>query len=349
MLLFFGRVSLFIKNSIIRRLLQNEKLLQLAYNTKVSRFSKPKNEDSPKTLNERLKNKILMELQTNLPHFSKSLVEYQIDNIWVKIPVSHNLPIFLGTHPLYSRNLPRISKIVYSKYPKLSLIDVGANIGDSVALIRNEVHFPILAIEGEPSLFSVLEQNSIKFDDLYIVKKFLGDCNVTINASISIEQGTMAYIKDDPSCSDSINLQTLDDLLKDYPEFQDAKILKIDTDGFDLKILRGADNFLSEAKPVLFFEYSPFLLSQQQEDGLSIFPYLQSKGYKNLLIYDNLGYLMMQTTVDNLDLLSDLHNYFMSKKLQSYCDVCAFNDFDDSLFQSVKEAEHLFYKNLNSA
>ena len=119
-----------------------------------------------------------------------------------------------------------------------------------------------------------------------IVKQFLGDRNVTINANISVEQGTMAYIKEDPSCFDSISIQTLDDLLKDYPKFRHSKILKIDTDGFDLKILRGADNFLSEAKPVLFFEYSPFLLSQQQEDGLSIFPYLQSKGYKNLLIYD---------------------------------------------------------------
>jgi hypothetical protein len=43
------------------------------------------------------------------------------------------------------------------------------------------------------------------------------------------------------------------------PILVNSKMLKIDTDGFDTLILKSAVDFLKRAKPIIFFEYDPFL------------------------------------------------------------------------------------------
>lgn len=38
--------------------------------------------------------------------------------------------------------------MVQQKYPDLSLIDIGTNVGDTVAIVRQDAHYPILCVEG---------------------------------------------------------------------------------------------------------------------------------------------------------------------------------------------------------
>ena len=51
-------------------------------------------------------------------------------------------------YPQYSQNLPRLVGLVASKYPRPGLIDVGANIGDTVRFVRAVDDTPVLCIEG---------------------------------------------------------------------------------------------------------------------------------------------------------------------------------------------------------
>ena len=63
----------------------------------------------------------------------------------------HPLETYLKTYKYYSRNFPRIAKLIERKYAVFSIIDVGANIGDTVALLRSEnITQMIHAIEGNP-------------------------------------------------------------------------------------------------------------------------------------------------------------------------------------------------------
>jgi hypothetical protein len=41
--------------------------------------------------------------------------------------------------------------LTQAKYPNLTMIDVGANVGDSIAIVRVDV--PILCVEGEDHFF----------------------------------------------------------------------------------------------------------------------------------------------------------------------------------------------------
>lgn len=130
--------------------------------------------------------------------------------------------------------------------------------------------------------------------------------------------------------------------------FQQAKMIKIDTDGFDNKIIRGSVDFVSQSKPVIFFEYDPFFLAQQNEDCLSVFSSLLKLGYSKLLIYKNDGEFLLSTDLSNNILLEDLTHYYTGRKGVNYCDICVFHNEDEDLFYKIRESELHFFAEARS-
>ncbi|MEW5859432.1 MAG: FkbM family methyltransferase [Cyanobacteriota bacterium] len=282
----------------------------------------------------------------NLP-FKEPLIQYNIAGFPLLVPISHQLPLILKLCPHYSSNLARMAKYVKQKYQDLKFIDIGANIGDSIAILRKEAEFPILCIEGDNQFLSVLEKNSALFSEIYIAKTYLGEFNKTIRGNILKEGGT-AHLQEQEDYGEKpiIEVKKLSEVLKEYPLFSTSKMIKIDTDGFDGKILRGATDFLKSEKPVIFFEYDPFLLAEQGDDGISIFKDLREYSYQNMLIYDNFGDLIISMDVDNTRLLQEIHLYFSGRWGHRYCDICIFPTEDSDLFETVRQHEIQFFENI---
>ena len=293
----------------------------------------------------RLKSTIFNRLFNLILKTGDPLIKHDISGVTLFLPFSHQLPFILKNYPLYSSNLARLAKYVKQKYEHLKFIDIGANIGDSIALLRKEAEFPILCIEGDEQFLSVLEKNATLFSEVHIVKAYLGDSSHSIRGT-TIKQGGTAHLSENKVGDNIIEIKKLSDVLKDYPLFLQSKMIKLDTDGFDCKILRGAADFLKSAKPIIFFEYDPFFLSDQGDDGISIFPDLSSYGYKNLLIYDNFGDLMISTNIDNYRLLKEIHLYFSGRLGHRYCDICVFHTEDNDLFEIAREREVQFFENI---
>lgn len=293
----------------------------------------------------RFKANIFTRLFYKITKFSDPLISYEIAgcNLW--IPFSHQLPFILKKYPMYSSNLARLAKYVKQKYEHLKFIDIGANIGDSIAILRKEAEFPILCIEGDDQFLSVLEKNAALFSDVYIIKAYLGDSSNSIRGA-SIKQGGTAHLSENKVGENIIEVKKLSDVLKDYPSFWQSKMIKVDTDGFDCKILRGAADFLQSAKPIIFFEYDPFFLAEQGDDGISIFNDLSDYGYKKLLIYDNFGDLMLSANIHDYRLLEELHLYFSGRLGHRYCDICVFHTEDSDLFEIAREYEMKFFENI---
>jgi hypothetical protein len=84
------------------------------------------------------------------------------------------------------------------------------------------------------------------------------------------------YADHDPRGEQEVTVTTLDTLLATEPRLD---FLKIDTDGFDFKVLRGAAVLLASQKPLLFFELVPSLTPTALED----LAWLQSAGYEQLV------------------------------------------------------------------
>ncbi|QHW00500.1 FkbM family methyltransferase [Spirosoma endbachense] len=270
------------------------------------------------------------------------LVEAFVGQFKLHIPFSHELPFIIKSSPYYSTNLARIAEQVNRKYSDLKFIDIGANIGDSVALLRSKATFPILCIEGDPYFFSILHKNATNFADVYLSKTYVGETAGELKAK-SVEVGGTAHLSQAGLEADTIHIKKLSSILAGNPIFKLSKMLKIDTDGFDNKILRGSIDFIEAAKPVVFFEYDPFFLAQQNDDGISIFDTLATNGYQNILIYENYGELMLSADLKDKRLLEDINYFFTGRKGLMYCDICAFHKEDNDLFNKIRESEINFF------
>lgn len=57
-------------------------------------------------------------------------IEYHYKEYSIKLPANHMLPVYQKYHPKYDRFLPHLVKYIE---PSDTVIDVGANVGDTLA------------------------------------------------------------------------------------------------------------------------------------------------------------------------------------------------------------------------
>jgi FkbM family methyltransferase len=265
-------------------------------------------------------------------------VLYNLGAARCRIPLSHDLPLFRKIYPLYSTNIARLAFQVNQKYPNLKGIDIGANVGDTVAAMRHAAHFPILCIEGDPQFFSLLKRNICQFENVFTTRAFVGNCRSVLSGTVERKGGT-ARIVQDSAGTDSIAIQTLSNILQNFPQFLTSKLIKVDTDGFDLSILLSELAFLKQAKPVVFFEYVPSLMASYNAEGRIFFAKLHNIGYQTALIYENTGTYLLGANLENDALLEDIHEYYARRMIHRYCDICIFHQEDLDLWRTIRRSE----------
>jgi FkbM family methyltransferase len=275
---------------------------------------------------------------------------YKIGSKEILLPLDHALDQYQSTWKRYDVALGYISGFVFKKYPSSSFIDIGANVGDSAALVRNYSSVPILAIEGSPDFFPYLEHNSIVIQGVVCAACFVGAEDLISSASIQYSVGT-ASIKEEvsggsnSSASEKIRVLPLSQILENYQEFKQAKLLKIDTDGFDFSIIDGSLGVISNQLPVLFFEYDITFKEDAHNDSIQTMKSLCDIGYRRFLIYDNYGNFLLSLSSDNLEQVSDLTAYLLSNRYTTgsiavyYFDICAFPECDIDICDAIRDYE----------
>lgn len=259
-----------------------------------------------------------------------STIQYSYNNFVLTFPFSHDYPLNRKEIPLYSENLGVVSKLILSKYKDAVAIDVGANIGDSAAIISHYSKMPILCIEGNPKFIPMLEKNSKQMQNIAIETCFVGEVNEKVS---TINYGGTARIE---KAETGIEVKTVTEILNKHEPFKKAKLLKIDTDGFDFKVLRASEHFLINSKPIVFFEFDPFFLIKQNENPASIFPFLNKLDYPYLLLFDNNGKFICETKSDQTELLQDFIEYYNNNG-NTYMDICALQSVDYDLVLKIKQ------------
>lgn len=279
------------------------------------------------------------------PRRHDEIITGRVGDFDLLMNADHTIVEYRAQYPSYSANLPRLAQYVIKKYPEMSIIDAGANIGDSVALVRTQVYCPIICIEGDPEYFSLLEKNLQQFKEADAFNVFLGEKESHTRVETAKRGGTL-QIQDSSQTSMEINdtvlkITTIDSLAqKQQQKFSNIKILKIDTDGYDLKIIRGSIHLLKQSKPVLFFEYDRSYLDALNDKDLSIFNALKELGYDSALFYDNFGRFLISTSLDRLEEIAQLDAYISQKKgAFPYYDLCVFHKTDDDIARWLINAE----------
>jgi FkbM family methyltransferase len=267
------------------------------------------------------------------------MVSYKIYNHKIKMPYAHNLPNILSSYDTYSYNLKRVFGLCYDKFNDLSMVDIGANIGDTALLLNNK-QCEILCIEGDEGYYNLLVENTKDFN-VTCLNYLVSDSE---NRGLTIESklGSGSVIRNDLETDKTISL---DDILSNLEKkFLKSKFLKIDTDGFDFVVLRSAFNYLNDTKPVIFLEFDPYFLLKQKENPRELFIFLKKLNYTDMLIYDNFGYMVMSLSLNDERQIDDLILYFTGRGNEFYSDICFFNEEDKDVFDFIYNQEIEFYR-----
>lgn len=172
----------------------------------------------------------------------------------------------------------RMLRFIESLNPKNSVIDVGANIGNhSVYLATFTKAKRVYSYEPIPQIFAALEDN-LKRNRL--TKKVVAT-NIAIGSKkgkVSIDyqpkmRGNIARVK---SGGKDIPMDSLDNLLKD----ETVDVIKIDVEGFEPEVLKGAQKLLKQQSPYLFIE------AHNKQDKRVVDSLVNPLGYKSIKVFN---------------------------------------------------------------
>jgi FkbM family methyltransferase len=249
--------------------------------------------------------------------------------------------------PDLNKQLARLTTLVHSKYPNLTVIDIGANVGDTIAVIKTQIDIPIIAIEGDDISFSFLQKNVQQFESITPIKQFLGEAERKISVKLN-KSGWNTTLIPQSEGTNQLMLKPLDDVLDaNGLSERELKLIKIDIEGFDTIVLRGAEKIISKNKPVLYFEYNTTNMNAIKEDGLATLLSLVKYGYKEVIFFDAKNRYVITCPLTSTELITQLHYYVHEEKSQiPYYDLCLFHsedsDLQDKFINSEFSANKIF-------
>ena len=158
------------------------------------------------------------------------------------------------------------------------VIDAGAYIGDHTIAYSNAVGKDGLVFAFEPNkeAFDCLEFNMGITANVYCFNQGLGSC--------SSYKG-LCKIQDNIGCTyitngDEIKITSIDNL-----EMKGIDFIKIDCEGYEMEILKGAYESIKKFSPVLLIEVNKGTLLREGKTEKDIFNYLDELGYSYRNIY----------------------------------------------------------------
>ena len=269
---------------------------------------------------------------------------YRIGRFELILPADHALDQYQQHFRLYDRLLGEIARLLVAKYPDAAAIDIGANVGDTAALLCREQDMPILCIEGHPQFVSYLRRNLERLPPCIEVAECLVGARAgsVPLADLHARDGTAAL---QPGAqvaagAPSLAVRRLAEILAEHPRFGGARLLKTDTDGADFEILLSSLDVIRKHRPVLYFEYDPTLRVQGTREATEVVAALTAEGYRYFLVFDNYGNFMTCIEQDAADRFGELDRYLLSHLLFGrrvhYLDVCAFSADDEDLCRALE-------------
>lgn len=162
--------------------------------------------------------------------------------------------------------------------PTDNFIDIGASIGlMSVFASKISTKGTILSFEPQKERFEILKSNA-KLNDcsnMHIFNNGLGEKEEQLQLHTDVYSPSIVDIENSDGKHELINILVLDKVL-DSKKIESVKFIKIDVEGFELSVLKGAQNTLSkENAPIICIEYVKRLQSLNRID-ISIFDFIKS-------------------------------------------------------------------------
>ena len=170
----------------------------------------------------------------------------------------------------------------------MTIIDVGANIGQYTLLAADRVKDSGKVISFEPAQenFEILQRNVHlnKFDDrVKIIKSAVGSTIGTCEFVLTSDGGSNFISQNSSNGSMSkrviVPCLTLDSFIS-CQNFEKIDLIKIDAEGADFEVIKGARKMLEKYHPILFVEFAERVLKKFETTPREMLNFLQQLGYE---------------------------------------------------------------------
>lgn len=203
----------------------------------------------------------------------------------IRVNTGYAYPAFARRWPTYNDPLVELVHQAHvAKGTPVHVVDVGAAVGDTVLLVHDRCPGAVASfhcVEGDPEFFRYLSDNLATLPRATLHYAMLSDQPGHERELVRTHLGT-ASAQGEASRAAT----TLDSLLADAGQ---VDIVKIDTDGFDGKVLAGAGRLLREQQPAVIFEWHPQLCRATGQDPSRPFRVLAEAGYRCFVWFDKYG------------------------------------------------------------
>jgi FkbM family methyltransferase len=222
-------------------------------------------------------------IRDRVPHRK---VVREVQGVRMTLPWSHRLPDYARTSPEYGQNLVEIARLLATPGRATTVLDVGANVGDSALQILAATDARVLCIEADSYYLDFLETN-VGDDPRAVIEASLLTAGPE-GVMSPVRAGGTTRFEPGVSAATAPPL-SIAELRTRHPEFDRLRLVKSDTDGYDVVLVPAIAATWADSTPVLFFEYDHGLSRVAGNDPLQVWPELSALGYETVAVWDNGG------------------------------------------------------------
>lgn len=264
-------------------------------------------------------------------------VRRRVRGVEMTLPRRHGLPYFARPGTLYAENLIDLAVRMSEIEGSIMLLDVGANVGDSTLMVLDRVPGTAVCLEANPRWLSYLETNlghrpGVEIEPSVLVAPGT-DTSVPLGLRTA-DLGSSIVVRE--ADGEGLPMVTTDELLTRYPQLADVRLIKSDTDGYDISLVSAYLQTFTPSMPVIFFEFDPrpTLVTVPECDPKALWPELDEAGYRTAVVWDNVGNLLFAVPTEELLELSAVLDQSIGERGYGFWDVAVAHD-DDPVGQKV--------------
>lgn len=267
------------------------------------------------------------------PHRS---VRRHVQGVELWLPWSHRLPDYARLAPSYGQNLVELAALLAVEGTPLTVVDVGANVGDSTLQIMNAAESRVLCVEADGFFLEYLRRN-------------IGDDpRVTIEASL-LEPGEVDSVQKAPvrvggttrfepgTSTETAPTVSTTELRRRHPDLDRLRLVKSDTDGYDVVLVPALARAWSESTPVLFFEYDHVLSRVAGNHPLLVWDELAELGYSEVAVWDYSGQPLGRIDVGDMAVAARVLDGTPDDRSHNYWDVAVAHRDDEAALAALRQ------------
>lgn len=263
-------------------------------------------------------------------------VRRQVQGVELWLPWSHRLPDYARLAPTYGQNLVELAALLADGAEPLTVVDVGANVGDSTLQIMNATDSRALCVEADGFFLDYLRRNVGDDPRVTIEASLLEPSEADAVQMAPVRVGGTTRFEPGTSTQTAPTVSTTE-LRRRHPDFDKLRLVKSDTDGYDVVLVPALASAWADSRPVLFFEYDHVLSRMAGNHPILVWDELASLGYSEVAVWDYSGQPLGRSTVGDIALSATVLDGTPDDRSHNYWDVAVVHRDDAAALAAVKK------------